>query len=81
MISVLIPTYNYNAFSLVEEIHKQLVEARISFEIICLDDGSQSKINKNNNQINSLSFSSFDSLKKKYWKKCNQKFISPKSYI
>ena len=79
MISVLIPTYNYNAFSLVEEIHKQLVEARISFEIICLDDGSQSEINKNNNQINSLSFSSFDSLKKNIGRSAIRNLLAQKA--
>lgn len=79
MISVLIPTYNYNAFSLVEEIHKQLVEARISFEIICLDDGSQSEINKKNNQINLLSFSSFECLKKNIGRSAIRNLLAQKA--
>ena len=42
MLSVLIPTYNYNAVSLVKELHKQLLDSNIVFEIICIDDGSKS---------------------------------------
>ena len=52
MLSVLIPTYNYNAFSLVEELHRQLTLEAIIFEIICLDDGSNSVLNNENKKIN-----------------------------
>ncbi|OAD42940.1 glycosyltransferase family 2 protein [Polaribacter atrinae] len=62
MLSVLIPTYNYNAFFLVQEIHQQLILENIKFEIICLDDGSKSPLNVKNKEINKLSFSSFKSL-------------------
>ena len=54
MLSVLIPTYNYNAFFLVDKIHQQLILAQIAFEIICFDDGSKSKLNAENEKINSL---------------------------
>jgi glycosyltransferase involved in cell wall biosynthesis len=64
MLSVLIPTYNYNTFSLVKEMHQQLTFEAISFEIICLDDGSNTSLNVKNEQINTLSFSSFKSLEK-----------------
>lgn len=40
MLSILIPTYNYSAFSLVQELWNQAIEAGIIFEIIVLDDGS-----------------------------------------
>ena len=45
MLSILIPTYNYDITHLVYELHKQASEAEIDFEIICLDDGSKSEIN------------------------------------
>jgi glycosyltransferase involved in cell wall biosynthesis len=64
MLSVLIPTYDYTAFSLVKEMHQQLILEAISFEIICFDDGSNSPLNSNNEKINTLSFSSFKSLEK-----------------
>jgi len=62
MLSVLIPTYNYNAFFLVQEIHQQLILENIEFEIICLDDASKSSLNVKNKEINKLSFASFKSL-------------------
>lgn len=62
MLSVLIPTYNYNAFFLVEELHKQLILETIIFEVICLDDGSNSALNAENKKINTLDFSSFNPL-------------------
>ncbi|WP_310555428.1 glycosyltransferase family 2 protein [Flavobacterium sp.] len=40
MLSILIPTYNYNALPLVEKLYEQCVEAEIVFEIIVLDDKS-----------------------------------------
>ncbi len=40
MLSILIPTYNYNIVALVSEIHRQISSIGIPFEIICLDDAS-----------------------------------------
>lgn len=40
MISILIPTYNYNVLPLVEALHKQAELLRIDFEIKVYDDGS-----------------------------------------
>ncbi|MCR4030488.1 MULTISPECIES: glycosyltransferase family 2 protein [Flavobacterium] len=41
MLSILIPVYNYNIFTLVENLHQQVLKCKIPFEIICLDDASQ----------------------------------------
>lgn len=59
MLSVLIPTYNYNAFFLVDKIYQQLILAQITFEIICFDDGSKSELNAENEKINSFENSRF----------------------
>jgi len=40
MISVLIPIFNYNVTALVSSLNKQLVSAKINFEIIFIDDAS-----------------------------------------
>lgn len=40
MLSIIIPIYNYDAFPLVKELHSQCLEAKIDFEIICIDDVS-----------------------------------------
>lgn len=43
MLSILIPTYNYSIYNLVQELYKQAIEANVIFEIICLDDASANK--------------------------------------
>jgi len=53
MLSILIPTYNYNVFPLVKEVSEQCIAEKISFEIIVLDDASQN-FHDENNEINSL---------------------------
>ena len=40
MLSILIPTYNYNVEALVSELHAQTTACDIEFEILCYDDGS-----------------------------------------
>lgn len=47
MLSVLIPTYNYNISALISALHTQLMEQAIAFEIIVLEDGSTKNINSN----------------------------------
>jgi len=64
VISILIPTYNYNTFPLVKEIHKQLIHSKKVFEIICLDDASDQKYKQENLKINALEFSTFSILDK-----------------
>lgn len=54
MISFLIPTYNYNVFPLAASIEKLAISAEIEFEIISIDDGSNSEINVENEKINQL---------------------------
>lgn len=56
MISILIPTYNYNTLPLVEELYRQAISESIEFEIIVADDASP--VNENteiNSKINQLS--------------------------
>lgn len=40
MISILIPTYNYNITRLVADLHQQALETYVDFEIIVIEDGS-----------------------------------------
>jgi glycosyltransferase involved in cell wall biosynthesis len=54
MISILIPTYNYNVYPLVTELHKQCLDCGIEFEILCLDDASDCYLTENQ-KINNLS--------------------------
>jgi len=45
MISILIPTYNYNVYPLVREIHKQASKTNLPFEILVYDDASTQDFN------------------------------------
>ncbi|MEO8238076.1 MAG: glycosyltransferase [Flavobacterium sp.] len=55
MLSILIPTYNYNVYPLVYELAKQCNNTGITFEILCQDDCSNSPINIKNQEIKHLS--------------------------
>jgi len=62
MLSILIPTYNYSVWPLVENIYNQCKEALIDFEIIVFDDASENQFDNEN--INSLENASFKVLDK-----------------
>ncbi len=63
MISILIPTYNYNIFSLAENLQQQCENANISFEILVLDDASTDKEKTEKNlEINSFDNCAFQVL-------------------
>lgn len=63
MISILIPTYNYNVFQLVENLHKQCENAKVAYEILILDDASIDKKSVDeNSKINLLEHCSFQVL-------------------
>ena len=72
MLSILIPTYNYNAFPLAEILEQQALKAGIVFELICMDDGSFSEHNKQNQQINTLTNSRFIENRKNVGSKANR---------
>jgi hypothetical protein len=76
MLSILIPVYNYNVVNLVSEIHRQATQAKIEFEIICVDDASKSLLNKHNEKINSLKNSTFFSNKKNLGYSSNRNFLA-----
>nr|WP_315248408.1 glycosyltransferase [uncultured Flavobacterium sp.] len=76
MLSILIPTYNYNVYNLVLELHKQSMESGIIFEIIVIDDGSNSQTNEANTQINLLKNSSFIPLDKNIGLSSNRNLLA-----
>ncbi len=57
-LSILIPTYNYNALPLVKMIHAEASEMDFPFEIIVFDDGSPEKF-ADHNTINEFSHATF----------------------
>lgn len=55
MLSVLIPVYNFDVRDLVQELHKLAIRAKVEFEIILLDDGSEEEYKSINSSLGSLS--------------------------
>ncbi|CAA6829344.1 MAG: Unknown protein [uncultured Aureispira sp.] len=56
MLSILIPSYNFDVRKLVHQLHQQGVLLRVPFEIICIEDASLQKYVDLNQSINALSF-------------------------
>lgn len=55
MLSILIPTYNYDCYELVADLHEQALNLDIPFEILVADDGSTDERTKiSNRNINFL---------------------------
>jgi hypothetical protein len=79
MLSILIPIYNYNAYPLVMELHKQSLECAIDFEILCQDDASKSVLNSENEKINSLSNCNFTELKVNIAHRQNRNMLANKA--
>jgi glycosyltransferase involved in cell wall biosynthesis len=79
MLSILIPVYNYNVSSLAKALHKQCLECKIEFEIICQDDGSNSELNKDNEKINLLENCFFVSLTKNIGLSSNRNLLASKA--
>ncbi|MBL7885643.1 MAG: glycosyltransferase [Flavobacterium sp.] len=79
MISILIPTYDYDITKLVHELVKQCQSAQIVFEIICQDDDSKSDLNLKNNSINSIEFCHFYSNSENFGRSKNRNTLAQKS--
>jgi len=78
MLSILIPTYNYNVFPLVKEVSEQCIAEKISFEIIVLDDASQN-FHTENNEINSLDNCSYSILNQNIGRSSIRNLLSTKA--
>ncbi|NBL65329.1 glycosyltransferase [Flavobacterium sp. NST-5] len=78
MLSVLIPTYNYNIFPLVKNVAAQLEKAKIDFEIICLDDDSKN-YNTENQNINSIQNASYEILPKNIGRSAIRNLLAQKA--
>lgn len=78
MLSILIPTYNYNVFPLVKEVSEQCIAEKISFEIIVLDDASQN-FHTENNEINNLDNCSYYILNQNIGRSAIRNLLSTKA--
>jgi len=62
MISILIPTYNYNVYPLAREMHKQASKSGIDFEILVYDDASTQDFDLQNllGELDGVTYKYFD---------------------
>lgn len=78
MLSVLIPVYNYDVFTLVQTLYNQASECRIPFEIICIDDNSQHFLSENQ-EINKFKNTSFLILEKNIGRSAIRNLLAQKA--
>ncbi|CAM1372125.1 glycosyltransferase family 2 protein [Tenacibaculum xiamenense] len=78
MISVLIPTHNWDVYQLVSGLHKQLVLTNIQFEIIIVDDASNTKFS-GNDRLHKLSNTSFEILNKNIGRSAIRNYLARKA--
>lgn len=62
MFSILVPIYNFNSVELINSLHQQCLSSGKSFEIICLDDGSNQEFKNQNSAIKNLNFVRYEEL-------------------
>ena len=79
MLSILIPTYHYNAYPLAIQLEKQALKANIIFELICVDDGSFSHLNIENQKINTLTNCKFIEAKTNIGRTASRQFLAEKA--
>ena len=78
MISVLIPTYNWDVYPLVSSLHRQLLLTKKRFEIIVVDDASTNFFSSNHS-LCELSHTSFESLHKNIVRSAIRNYLARKS--
>ena len=78
MLSILIPTYNYNVYPLVSELYKQCMECIINFEILVFDDGSKLFLDENQ-KINNLENCRFELFKKNIGRSAIRNLLAQKA--
>jgi len=78
MLSILIPTYNYNIYTLVSELHKQCMESNIDFDILGLDDASNS-FKPENLKVNNLKNCRFEVIEKNMGRSAIRNLLAQKA--
>ena len=79
MLSILIPTYNYNVYKLAEALQRQCADSGIVYEVLVIDDGSGSVLNPENEKINVLPYCSFKALGKNIGRSAMRNLLADKA--
>ncbi|MDO4729152.1 MAG: glycosyltransferase family 2 protein [Bacteroidota bacterium] len=77
MLSILIPTYNYDVFDLVQSVGNQCIDLGVPFEVLVLDDGSDNVFE--NPKINTLEYCSFQRLDQNIGRSAIRNLLSRKA--
>lgn len=78
MLSILIPVFNYNIFTLVKTLYNQVLESNITFEIIVLDDASTTFFDENQN-INQFKNCNYSVLEKNIGRSAIRNLLAQKA--
>lgn len=79
MLSILIPTYNYDCLELVEALYHQAQSLSYPVEILVADDASAEETKRNNRRINRLDNCKFIELKEKAGRAKIRNFLASKA--
>ena len=79
MLSILIPIYNRDCTELVKNLHDQGISEGIDFEIICLDDHSESSFLELNKGLGDLQHVHYEGLEKNIGRSCIRNLLAEKS--
>lgn len=79
MLSILIPTYNYQITNLVKVLHQQAIDAGIEFEILCKDDASSFYLEENKISLEKLKYVSYFTSDKNIGRTASRQFLCNKA--
>ncbi|QYJ67491.1 glycosyltransferase family 2 protein [Flavobacterium litorale] len=80
MLSILIPTYNYNVLPMVEQLYRQAESCNIAYEILVFDDASADEIQQAENQkINQLPHCNYTILPKNIGRSAIRNLLAQKA--
>ena len=81
MLSILIPTYNYDISKLLRVLHQQATVANIAFEILAKDDASSKHIDTNITTTKELGNAHFFTAKENIGRTASRQFLAKRAKI
>ncbi|MBT8243742.1 MAG: glycosyltransferase family 2 protein [Winogradskyella sp.] len=79
MLSILIPTYNYQITGLVNVLHRQAIDTGIEFEVLCKDDASSKYVEKNKSSVEKLEYVCYFTSDKNMGRTASRQFLCDKA--
>lgn len=76
MLSILIPTYNYDCYPLVSGLQRQASALKINFEVIVADDASREEMKGENRKINEIPGCRYVELERNIGRACIRNYLA-----